>query len=76
MIEHAVDQSGPALHRGRTWIGGTGRLAEAGQVDGKAAVGALERLELVVPHGRLQRESMEEDDGVAGAAIGHVDRLT
>jgi hypothetical protein len=36
----------------------------------------LERVDLVVPHGRLQREGMQEDDGVAGAAIGHMDRLT
>jgi hypothetical protein len=36
----------------------------------------LERVDLVVPHRRLQREGMQEDDGVAGATIGHVDRLT
>ena len=34
------------------------------------------RLDLVVPHGRLQWEGVEEDDGVAGTTIRHVDRLT
>jgi hypothetical protein len=75
-IEDAVDQPRPALHGRGTRVDRSGRLSEPGEVDGHAAMRTLERVELVVPHRRLQREGMQEDDGVAGAAIGHMDRLT
>src|SRR5262249_7415228 len=52
------------------------RLAEAGQIDGDAAVALLQRIDLVVPHGRLQREGVEEDDGLALPAVDDVDGLT
>src|SRR5262245_57298838 len=75
-VQHPVDQARPALHGRGIRVDRSGRLSEPGQVDGKAATLTFEGVDLVVPHRRLKRERMEEDDGVAGAAIGHVARLT
>jgi hypothetical protein len=39
-------------------------------------VGPLERLDLVVPHGSLQGEGVEEEHGIALPSVDDIDRLT
>ena len=69
-VEHGGDVVGHLVQRGL--VPAERRAAEAALVGGDDVVPLAERVALLEPHRRRQRERVQQDDGVAGAGLADV----